>query len=423
MSLGKKFITALAQSGTVSEFLGFGKVDHLFIGNEPQVWAYVSAHIKKYATIPTVATIEAHTQQELMPAEEPPAYYLDLLKERYIELAIKKTAKESTNFLQPGNRDVEKALALMAEGVMDIIGHERSNQVHDFRDAFDLIIATYAQKMKLSDDYGLQLGWPTLDQMSGGIVKGDTVSIVGRPAAGKTWQLLYAAHSGWRKAHNNPEVNQSRLFISMEMDALPIEQRLASMQTHLPFGDLKHANFTTPKIKALKSGLKEIQGYVHPFWVAEGNLAAMVEDVWMLARQLKPGAIFIDGAYLMKHPTERDRFRRVAENANLIKQELAPLCPVVCSWQFAKSAAKKNTKKGEKVTYEDIGYSDAIAQDSSLILGLMQSDGVDTLIKRKVEILKGRNGEVGSFETYWDFKNMNFGEVVEEPLEELKFLG
>lgn len=60
--------------------------------------------------------------------------------------------------------------------------------------------------------------------------------------------------------------------------------------------------------------------------------------------------------------TERDRFRRVAENADLIKQELASIAPTVVSWQFARSASKKNAKKGEEVTMDDIGYTDAIGQ-------------------------------------------------------------
>src|SRR5690606_31827432 len=146
-------------------------------------------------------------------------------------------------------------------------------------------------------------------------------------------------------------------------DVLSIQQRLAALQAHIPAGQLKHATLSSHNLGKLKTGLTTIKGYHAPFYVVDGNLAATVEDIWMMARQLKPAAIFLDGAYLVKHPTERDRYRRVAENAELIKSELAALAPVVCSWQFARTATKKqNTKKGEKVGLEDIGYSDAIAQ-------------------------------------------------------------
>ena len=210
------------------------------------------------------------------------------------------------------------------------------------------------------------------------------------------------------------------MFVSMEMAVLPISERLAAMQVPVQASHLKHG-MSTKEMKKLKDGLTMIKGYAAPFYVVDGNLAATVEDIWALARQLKPDAIFIDGAYLVKHPKERDRYRRVAENAELMKSELAALAPTVCSWQFAKSAAKKNKKQGEKPDLEDIGYTDAIAQVSSLVLGLFEDDSNETLAQRRVEILKGRSGETGSFTTRWDFVNMRFDEIVPESVDTMQF--
>ena len=122
----------------------------------------------------------------------------------------------------------------------------------------------------------------------------------------------------------------------------------------------------------------------------------------------------------MKHATERDRYRRVAENADLMKQELAALAPTTVSWQFAKSASKK--KKGEQVTGDDVGYSDAIYQVSSVLMGLFEPDSVETLNRRKVEILKGRKGEVGSFVTNWNFTRMDFSEILSTNISDLQFI-
>jgi hypothetical protein len=106
----------------------------------------------------------------------------------------------------------------------------------------------------------------------------------------------------------------------------------------------------------------------------------------------------------------------------LMKQELAALAPVVVSWQFSRDAAKKNKKKGEKAGLEDIGYTDAIGQVSSLVLGLFEEESVETIKQRKIEILKGRNGEIGSFITRWDFNKMDFSEIEDEDVSELQFL-
>ena len=134
-----------------------------------------------------------------------------------------------------------------------------------------------------------------------------------------------------------------------------------------------------------------------------------------------------DGAYLLTHPTERDRFKRVAENASLIKQHICDLAPTACSWQFARpakggSGGSGNVGNGKKPaqTGDEIGYTDAILQLSSLALGLMQPESAETIKQREVSILKGRNGETGSFTVNWNFDwTTDFSEVTEK-VEELE---
>ena len=276
----------------------------------------------------------------------------------------------------------------------------------------------------------MHCGWPSLDEITGGLIKGDLISFIGRPAAGKTWQMLYAAHHGWEtsgKAHllakeKGVECDvppQSRMFVSMEMATLAITQRLAAMQSHQDAFKVKSAALLKDNKQKLTASLYEIQGYPAPFYVVDGNLAATIEDIAILARQLKPDAIFIDGAYLLAHPTERDRYRRVAENCHLMKRELAQLAPVAASWQFAKTASKK--KKGDKADLDDIGYTDAIAQISSIVVGISEEESVETMKCRVNEIMKGRSGETGAFRTNWNFQTMDFQEVAMIDLNDLHY--
>ena len=57
--------------------------------------------------------------------------------------------------------------------------------------------------------------------------------------------------------------------------------------------------------------------------------------------------------------------------------------------------------------------------NSSLVLGLFEEDTIGTLKQRKVEVLKGRNGETGSFMTNWNFSGMNFSEIASVAVEDL----
>jgi replicative DNA helicase len=421
MSLGLMFLSAVVADQSVSKLLEYGQIDYLFKGHEQAPYEFVREFVKQHQAIPQPATIEAHTGVSLVAHKEPATYYLDLLQLRHTEHSVKGAMKVASDLLLPENKNPDKALEILTDMVMTLAGRRHSKQVVDFREAYDLIIADYKAKFNAPDDYGLQFGWPTFDEASGGLMKGDVVSMVGRPGIGKTLFMLYAALHGWKQsAQTNPDV--SRMFVSMEMGVLPIEQRLAGLQLGISSGQIKNAGLITDNLKKLKKGLTEIKTYAAPFYIVDGNLTATVEDIWMLARQLKVGAIFIDGAYLLKHPTEHDRYKRVAENADLIKKELAPICPVTASWQFARTASKKNAKKGEKIGLDDIAYADAIGQMSSVVAGLFQEESVEVLKKRKIEILKGRSGETGSFEVNWNWKTMDFTEVVETDVSELQFL-
>lgn len=423
-------LSAIVADASVSKYLGYGSMAHLFKGSEIAVHEFVHAFIKQYGAIPSADTIKAHTQELLTPHKEPAEYYLDLMQVRHIELTVKQAMQKASDLLLPASKDPIQSLEVLTQAVMLLATQKSQKQIMDLRDAYELIIPEYVQQYSSEIGNRLMLGWPTLDKMTAGIVRGDLVSFVGRPAVGKSYSLLYGAHHGWGAAGKQfaktgiPQEGAARMFISMEMQKLPIAQRLAAMQAHIPMEHLKHAALSTGGLKKLKGGLIEFKGYGAPFWIVDGNLTATVEDIFMLVRQLKPDAIFIDGAYLLKHPKENDRFRRVAENVELIKMELCPLAPVVCSWQFSRSADKKKGKKGldGEVGLDDIGSTDAIGQTSSVVCGMFEENSVETINRRKVKIMKGRNGEVGEFSINWKFSDMDFSEVSNTSVEDLQFL-
>jgi hypothetical protein len=412
--------------GSVSALLKHGAADHLFMGNESEVYDFIREFVKEYGVLPKEETIETHTGQSLVKATEPAGYYYDLLGQRYTEQKLKVGMTNAQKLLKADVKDIDGASKVLAEMLMEVSMKRQVKQISDFRFALADIIGEYATKLNASENYGLQLGWPYIDQKTGGIVAGDLVSFVGKVMQGKTWMMLHSAHHGWNQANQallggaEDVPDQSRLFISMEIKALPIKQRLAAMQAHIPMTQLKQAELSTINLKGLKQELGVIQGYRDAFWVVDGNLTATVEDIWMMVRQLKPSAVYIDGAYLLKHPTERDRFVRVAENCDLLKTQVCDLVPTVASWQFQTKG--KQVKKGEKLGLDDIGYTKAIAELSSIVCGLFQEDSVETLIKKQIDLLKGRSGETGQWETHWDFQTMNFSQYIEKAPEELNFL-
>ena len=418
VTLGRRFLAALLASKDTLEYLRFGSVEHLFRGDETKLWRTVDEHIRRYGRVPTLQTVEENTGEVLPEVGEPPAVYYDRLVERHIELSIKSVVPQVADLLQPGKVDAKGALKKLEEMVFRMYMDTYGNTVTDFRNSYGMVIPEYVKKFKGGDNYGIQMGWPYLDSMAGGVGEGDIVSYVGRPALGKTFQMLYSALHVWRVQKKVP------LFVSMEMKPLLIMQRLAAMYSSTPLGQLRTAELSTKKLAGLRDSLMGVQDGGVPFYVVDGSLTSTVHDVFVLASQLKPDVVFIDGAYLLKHPDSRvDRYRRVAENCDMMKSDIATRLglPVIASWQFSREAVKKKWAVGDKPGLESIGYSDVIGQISSIVLGLFEEESVETIKMRRVEVLKGRSGETGMFCVKWDFQNMDFSEVTEEE-ESLQFV-
>lgn len=418
-SLGKLFVAALVEEARPATVFSFGQIDHVFLPTEAPVWDFVSGFAKQFGKLPEPDTILAHTGEELPTPKEPPAYYFELLQIRFTERELKRGMKAADGHLGTADKDPEAALEKLTEAVQAVRMSRMRRQVVDFRDAYQHVIPDYVAKFTAEQGAGIRCGWPSFDEMTGGLHKGDKVGIIGKKSIGKTWQLLYAAHHSWRTQ------GACQMLVSNEMPHLQIQQRLAAMEAKVSASQIKTGSLTSFGMKKLKDALIEVKTKDAALWIVDGNFATTVDEIDDLAAQLNPDGIWIDGAYLLKHRTERDRYRRIAENAELIKQHLSARAPVIATWQWTREGSKKQAKKkgsNDPVDLDDIGGSDAIAQVCSIVLGLFENDSVETLVSRLIRILKGRGGEVGQFRTRWDFLGMDFSELVDENVEDLQFV-
>jgi replicative DNA helicase len=415
-----KFMASVVAHATLDEYMGFGGISHLFKNDEIAAFALFDAHVKKYASIPSPEVAQLLIG-DVPKAPEPPQYYLDFLSNRHFENILTKGSEGANDLLQK-DKAKEAALFLVNQLVPELM-KENGNRLIDFRDAYEIVLANYYQQFKQGDEYGIKMGYPPIDTF-GGLVGGDILSLVGRPANGKTFLVLRAAHKIWAEQHKPPA------FISLEMNNLITSQRLVAMDGGVPLSNLKlqHGQgLTTVQMQKLKAAQGAAKKSQVPFHLMDGNLKTTVEDIYNFCRFTKPSCVLVDGAYMLKHPNQRlGRFERVAENCELLKQEIAGnlKIPVIASWQFSRDAAKKaNTKGGSKPGLEDIGYSDAIGQISSVVLGMMEEETVESITRKTVTVLKGRGGEVGSFDINWQFNPvLNFDHYVPEEAATMSFL-
>jgi len=415
-TVGRRLLSAVVFEAKADNLLRLKLFPALFRDSELVLYEFITTHVNEFGKLPHPDTIETKLGDVLCEVEEPPEYYLKETEKRYLHTKLKAAVLSCQDFLKEEKADAAHALIL--DLVQELHSTKTRHQVLDFREAADTIFAEYSKQHKAVDTTGIFFGWPSLDGVTAGLQPGDYASIVGRPAAGKTFMLLAASLYGWRKQKQSP------MFVSMEMKTLAINQRLAGMDTHKPLTHIMRGALTTKAYKHLTTVLEENRKMPRPFWVIDGNLTATAEDVVSTAQMLKPSSVWVDGAYLQKHKDRRlSRWDRINENAEIMKLEIAGRLgiPVVASYQFNKEVMKK--KKDQKPGVEDVYGSDAVGQLSSISLGMFQEEGIETKKRRRVDVMKGRSGETGSFYINWNFVTMDFSELVEEDSSTLQFLG
>jgi replicative DNA helicase len=406
-NLGLKVIRRFAEEQNPLRWYKAKLTPQLFYGEDEQIaFKWCDDHLKAHHTIPQVETLEAQFPVfKQFTTPEPSSYYVTLLENRFGFDTIKKASNNSLLALASNKDDIDGALLFLEQAKAKIAEQKYRTRILDLgKEGPSLVLNEYHGIY--APESIIEFGWPYMDNMTGGALAGDVISFVGRPAAGKTFKMLKTAIHNW-------QIGANVLFVSMEMNVLAVAQRLAAMYAHTGLTQLKMKGYGTATYNKFSSALMNMTEHENKFYTVDGNLAASVEDIYILAEQLKCSAVYIDGAYLLKHKNPRlDRYTRVAENVELIKQNTSAIeVPTICSWQFSREAAKKGKATGQKVGLEDIGYSDAIGQISSIVMGLFQEEGVETMQTRLVDVLKGRNGEVGQFSINWDFINMDFTEV------------
>ena len=412
MSFGTLLLSKLIDDADYDSWVRFQLVEELFRGDEEiELFDYVHKHALKYGSLPKRDTTEKETGIVLLETIEPAQYYLDHVEKRLKHNNTRDLITEIDGLLK--DKEIDKAIELLLDGAVNIRAVLDRSELIDFKkNPWDVIKQEYASQIS-DTTKKLTFGWPTFDEMSGGLKGSDVAVFVGRPAMGKTFKLLRVALHMW-------EMGRTPLFVSMEMEPVELVQRLSAMYSHIPLKPLMQAKLSDTHIKKLAGALKAIPDSARHFWIVDGDMASSVDDLVMLCHQLKPDVLFVDGAYLLDYPDERaNTWVKVKGNVEAIKRKVGKRLwvPSVLSYQFNREV--KKLKKDEQAGLEHIGLGDAVGQIASLVLGLFEEESAATLQRRTIRVLKGRRGEVGEFSVNWNFDNMDFSEYVEPTAEEI----
>lgn len=409
--LGMKPKDAGAELTTIQPYLTYDE--------DQKAFDFIRGHYVSHGVLPHPDTVLETCSVFLPPSHEPFAFERQQLKNRFIEDAMRAASDLASAQITEGKP--EDALKLLIANLMPITQSQTAHALFDFRDTKESAFAFYKEQLKPFGVSTPRFGYPTLDKQ-GGQEDGDMIGIVGRPGSGKTWLMLSFALKFWA------EYQEPVLFVTQEMSSKQIEKRLLPMVAGVNPTPLYRGEAMKYELNGLthEGYLKKLEWAAHyvrnkgtvPFLIYDSKMAGTVADIEQIAAMHGIKQIYIDGAYMLRHPDLRlGRYMRVPENLDLLKYFCQRTgARVTSSWQFKKGTGKGGAE--ERPDIDDIGYSHAIAEYMGVILGLLENPkSISQMDKKTVDVMKGRNGEVATFPINWRFSDSNFDEVALEDTE------
>jgi len=253
---------------------------------------------------------------------------------------------------------------------------------------------------------GVMTGLPSLDKITGGFRPTRTWVIGARTSEGKS---TFAGQLALRAAEHGAGV----LYVSLEMPADQIWQRLASSATGINSERFRDGDLSPADIAALTSAASamnsRLKGRLQITSRCSSELSALLAELRFKVRQTKPKVVIVD--YLQKIVIGRGVSRGTNRNndvetastalANLARE--MQICMVSVS-QFNRST------QGDRPSLVNLRDSGAIEQDADVV-ALLWSDQPEDIYRRILSVEKNRDGRRGDIVTSMDPDRMTFREL------------
>ncbi|NIT54907.1 MAG: hypothetical protein GWN00_01265 [Aliifodinibius sp.] len=402
-----KLLSSLVYKGDLGEMISVNP--EYLKPSETIIYKFIESHIINHGVYPAPHTVEKETTLALYPKKgitEPPSFYREKVYDRHITTKLNSAMMAVRAKLEEGSpRD---AVEILLKNSGELVQLQSKDGLVDFRDAEEHLKQNYSLMNSPGPGYGITSGWVYLDARMGRLEPGDLLSIVGRPSQGKTFLVLRMMYHAWK----NQKIPV--LVVSPEMKPIKLIKRLTALHTKSPLTPINQGSYNTSlQDNIVYGGLAGVKDHDVPFYIVDGAMCPTIEDLFLLSRQLGVKAVGYDGAYLMKHRNPRlSKWDRISESAQGLKNLSSVLgIPVVASYQFSRDMEKKSKSDKKLPTLADIYGSDEIGQLSSIVLGLLQEETIETALKKEITLLKGRDGEEGSWWINWLFDEMNFSDL------------
>jgi replicative DNA helicase len=375
--------------------------------SDKKVFKFLHNHFSKYQESPSLDVIQENfPTYQLIKVEDSIDYLIDSLVYVRRRASIISTLSSAIEVVEK-NQDHESARIILERGLLRM-EEDGLNQTNDLEitQAAKLAKEQYEYRKNNPGLLGLPTGFPTMDEATSGLQKGQLIVIVAPPKTGKSTLALQIAINAQLQGH-------TPLFYSFEMSNSEQVSRYYAMRSRISHKRLMTGTLTPEEETTYYRIVEGLPNYKDKFWFIDSSGGQTVSAIASKIQNKNPDIVFIDGTYLMiDEQTNESNTPQALTNITRSLKRLAQKIqkPIVISTQVLNWKMKKG-----QVTADAIGYSSSFHQDADVIFGLQREDeAVDDT--RLLRVIASRNGGLSEVSLVWDWNTGHFREISDEDL-------
>jgi replicative DNA helicase len=415
MALQEEFITAFAGKENPAEVFNAGVGAPWFDLDNAKIWKFIIDHWKKHGKIPGLEAIKRQFPTFVpLRTEEPLSYLLEQLKNDYQKRRLNNMASSLAVSINEDNKDVEEVVDEATRAVLDIgrIGSAYKDKDWSERERLKERRQKYLETKAHHGIVGIKTGWRQLDESLLGLQPSHLTTLVARPKTGKTWWTCIVAQRAFLQGKNV-------LYISCEMGAMQIEQRLDALQMGVSYDRLRKGQLTVEE----EAKYEEYANTFEAGPVGNRLIVSSSDDMGgrsgtdMVQSKLSvwtPDLLVVDGVYKLRDAHEK---ASMVENNYAVSQNMARITKkynvsTVQTVQVTRPRNEREKRMGGGI--DRIAWGDTWGQESDQVIELVSNSIYLADRRLKHDLIAHRGGAVMDFQTKWDFERMDFTEILDK---------
>lgn len=379
-------ISAIMRSRDCTTAVMAGVTPEMFYGYREE-YEWLSKYVENRGRTPSRGAFrEAFSEIVLKNVDDVELFSEEVKDNHSRQLMLKSMKRVSTAIQQ---KDIKRASALLHEASIEVesslLGSSFDSDIFQDYGDIEKEVLDRKRRMEATGFSGIPTGFPTLDELTGGIQPGWFVIVCARAGVGKTRSLTRmscaASFSGFISQYDALE--QSRAEIAMQVHAFVSSE--FGQGTFKSLDLAKGTGYSETEYKRfLRETSRQVAGKMH---VADNRYVTIGPAV--IKAQIKrnnPDIFFLDYLTLMEGADDWQSSANLVTSLSRCAKRTG--CAIVTAAQINRKGAES-----KEVDTEHLSVTDRLGQDADLVVVVEKFGGCQSVVRMKV--IKFRHGPSG----------------------------